>query len=83
MKKNILSCIFFVLLCINLFAQQEVTLVEIETASAHYLSVYNLDRTLYSVSDISSVNLSELTNGMYYLVITTEEKTVSWKIVKQ
>ena len=56
MKKHILICIFFAFLCTNLFAQQEVALEEIKTASAHYLSAYNPDRTLYNVFDISSVS---------------------------
>ena len=56
MKKFILICLFFTFLCANLFAQQEVTLEEIKTAGAHYLSAYNPDRTLYNVSDISSVS---------------------------
>ncbi|MCL2041619.1 MAG: hypothetical protein FWG84_06245 [Bacteroidales bacterium] len=56
MKKHILIYMFFAFLYANLFAQQEVTLREIKTASAHYLSVYNLERASYGISDISSVS---------------------------
>ena len=77
MKKHILICIFFAFLCANLFAQQEVTLNEIETASAHYLSVYNLERASYGISDISSVSyISRLGKPAIYEVLFHNGNTV-------
>lgn len=53
MKTYILSVLILFPLC--LFAQQEVTLSEVKTASVHYISVQNPYRSTYSLSDIDTV----------------------------